>query len=65
MDEKIRNEQVVGSSPIASSSDFNASGVPRGLFVCLELANRQPIKYFQRIITRGIGTIAGVQFSII
>ena len=36
---RIRNEQVVGSSPIASSSDFKASGDARGLFYCLELAN--------------------------
>ena len=34
MDEKIRNEQVVGSSPIASSSDFKASEDSRELFCC-------------------------------
>ena len=35
----IRNEQVVGSSPITSSSEIKASEVYRELFCCLELAN--------------------------
>ena len=32
---RIRNEQVVGSSPIASSSEIKASGSARELFLCL------------------------------
>ena len=33
VEQLIRNEQVVGSSPIASSSEIKASGVCRGLFL--------------------------------
>ena len=42
----IRNEQVVGSSPIASSSDFKASEVSRELFCCLPCLF--PCPFFQK-----------------